>query len=83
MLMYNLIEYSDNYSGTTGSLWQYHNDEPRNPITDSNSFKFKPRFLAKTNCDGIIAVSIKYFTNFWRTLEMSLTDCGINLFVTW
>ena len=23
MLMYNLIEYSDNYSKTSGSLWQY------------------------------------------------------------
>ena len=41
MLVYNLIEYSDNCSRTTGDLWQYHKDEPKNPITDSNSFKFK------------------------------------------
>ena len=27
MPMYNLIEYSDNYSKTSGSLWQYHRDE--------------------------------------------------------
>ena len=27
MLMYNLIEYSDNYSKTSGSLWQYYRDE--------------------------------------------------------
>ena len=26
--MYNLIEYSDNYSKTSGSLWQYYRDEP-------------------------------------------------------
>ena len=26
--MYNFIEYSDNYSKTSGSLWQYHRDEP-------------------------------------------------------
>ena len=26
MLMYNLIEYSDNYSKTSGSLWQYCKD---------------------------------------------------------
>ena len=26
--IYNLIEYSDNYSKTTGSLWQYYRDEP-------------------------------------------------------
>ena len=28
MSMYNLIEYSDNYSKTSGSLWQYYKDEP-------------------------------------------------------
>ena len=76
MLMYNSIEHRDNYSGTTGSLWQYHKDEPRNPITESNSFKFKARFKANTNNDGIInaeiAVPLKYLSSFWRTLEMPL-----------
>ena len=28
MPMYNLIEYSDDYSKTSGSLWQYRRDEP-------------------------------------------------------
>ena len=28
MPMYNLIEHSDNYSETSGSLWQYYKDEP-------------------------------------------------------
>ena len=28
MQMYNLIEYSLNYSNTSGSFWQYHRDEP-------------------------------------------------------
>ena len=28
MSMYNLIEYSDNYSKTSGSLWQYYRDKP-------------------------------------------------------
>ena len=28
MLMYNLIEYSDNYAKTSGSLWQYCLDIP-------------------------------------------------------
>ena len=27
MLMYNLIEYNDNYSKTSGSLWQYYKDQ--------------------------------------------------------
>ena len=28
MPMYNLIEYSDNYSKTSRSLWQYYKDDP-------------------------------------------------------
>ena len=28
MPMYNLTEYSDAYSETSGSLWQYHRDQP-------------------------------------------------------
>ena len=35
MLMYKLIEYSDNYAKTTGSLWQYFRDEPNDNIEDS------------------------------------------------
>ena len=35
MLMYNLIEYSDNYSKTSGILWQYYMDDPKNNITRS------------------------------------------------
>ena len=37
--MFNLI-------GQNGNLWQYQKDEPKNLIRDSNSFKFKARFLA-------------------------------------
>ena len=50
--MYNLIEYSDNYSKTSGSLWQYCKDIPaininaivsftNNNLTDSFNFKIK------------------------------------------
>ena len=35
MQMYNLIEYSDNYSKTSGSLWQYYKDKPNDDLTDS------------------------------------------------
>ena len=35
MPMYNLIEYSDNYAKTTGSLWQYFRDEPDGDIKNS------------------------------------------------
>ena len=85
MLMYNLIAYSDNYSGTTARLWQYHKDKPRNPITDS--YSFKSILVANTNEHGVInlqiAVSLKYLSNFWRTIELCLINCEINLIVMW
>ena len=34
-LMYNLIEYIDNYSKTSGSLWQYYKDDPNDNIEQS------------------------------------------------
>ena len=41
MPMYNLLEYSDNYLKTAGSLWQYYKDDPNDNLTDSESFKSK------------------------------------------
>ena len=42
MPMYNLLEYSDNYRKPTGSLWNYHRDEPSNLLSsDSESFKYE------------------------------------------
>ena len=35
MPMYNLIEYSDNYTKTSESLWQYYRDESNDNLTDS------------------------------------------------
>ena len=87
MAIYNLIEYSDNYSGTTASLWQYHKDQSKGPITDSNRFKFKGSFLGNINEDGIInaeiAVTLKYFSKFWKTIEIFLINCKVNLILTW
>ena len=84
MPMYSLIEYSDNYSKKSGSLYQFCRDEPNDNITDSQSFKLKSKFLDNTNNVGIIntkiAVLLKYLSNFWRTLEMPLINCEIILF---
>ena len=88
MPMYNLIEYSDNYSKTSGSLWQYYKDDPNDNLTDSESFKSKVKITGKTPNNGNtkdveIIVPLKYLSNFWRTLEMSLINCEISLFLTW
>ena len=51
MSMYNLIEYSSNYSEPTGSLWFYSKDEAINfnaniaNIDDFKSFKYKAKLL--------------------------------------
>ena len=52
MPMYNLIEYSDNYSKTSGSLWQYYKDDPNDNLTDSESFKSKVRITGSTPAAG-------------------------------
>ena len=50
--MYNMIEYSNNYSKTSGRLWQYYKDDPNNNITQSESFKFKIKITGKTPAAG-------------------------------
>ena len=40
MPMYDLIEYSDNHSKTSGSLWQYYRDEPA--LTDADALNDFP-----------------------------------------
>ena len=88
MPMYNLIEYSDNYSKTSGSLWQYYNDEPNDNITKSKLFKSKIKTtgiipLAGNKKDVQVIVPLKYFSNFWRTVEMPLINCKVNFILTW
>ena len=97
MPMYNLIEYSDNYVKTTGSLWQYCKDiSARNANNEiiifsedntTDSFKFKAKMTGQTGNDGTkdveIMVPLKYLSNFWRTLEMPLINCEVNLILTW
>ena len=50
--MYNLIEYSDNYWKTSGSLWQYYKDESNDNLTDSESCKSKIKIVGNTAADG-------------------------------
>ena len=95
--MYNLIEYSDNYSKTSGRLWQYCKDIPAvnnngdiidfNGANATDSFNFKTKITGQTDnnvrIDNVeITVPLKYFSNFWRTLEMPLINCDVNI-LTW
>ena len=69
MPMYNLIEYSDNYSKTSGSLQQYYKDDPNDNLANSESFKYKVKITGKTPDNGNtkhveIIVPLKYLSNF-------------------
>ena len=88
MPMHNLIEHSNNYSKTSRSLWQYYEKDLNNEIARSESFKSKVKITGKTRNDGKtkeieIMVPVKYLSNFWRTLEMPLINCEVNLILSW
>ena len=95
MSMYNLIEYSNNYSDTSGSLWQFERDEIEVHVDlaadISSSFKYK-FFIGNSVADGAanrknkavkIAVPLKYLCSFWRSLEMLLINCKIEFLLKW
>ena len=52
MPMYNLIEYSDNYAKTLGSLWQYFRDKPDDNDDMDESKSFKSEIKGKTPNNG-------------------------------
>ena len=96
MPMYNLIEYSKDYSKTTVSLWNYYRDEPNscknknvnNSIKDSKSFDYKTNITGglegnNTEKEVEIAVPLKYLSNFWVTLDTTLINCEVSLILTW
>ena len=56
--------------------------------TQSESFKSKIKTTGKPPAAGNtkdveINVPLKYLSNFWRTLEMPLINCEVNLILTW
>ena len=97
MPMYNLIEYSDNYQDSSATLYEYKRDElPEDDAVadltadNSSSLKYKISLLGNPVVANNIArinvkvvVPLKYLSNFFRSLEMPLTNCKIKLNLTW
>ena len=94
--MQNLFEYRKNYSKTTGSLWIYYRDEPNSgsvgdknySIRGSKYFDYETNNTARlegnnTEKEVEIAVPLKHLRNFWKTLDIPLINCEINLILTW
>ena len=94
--MYNLIEYTDNYSNTSEGLQHFKREEQiiingNIPVainsTNSTSFEYKSNFIKKSD-DGTFenvkrAVPLKYMNDFLRSLEMPLINCKIHLQLNW
>ena len=90
-----MFDYSDNYSDTSGSLWQFKRDEIIGNINltnnNSSSFKYKSNLIGNTDADGAnrkkegvkIVVPLKYLSNFWRSLEIPLINCKVELSLRW
>ena len=97
--MYNLLDYGKNYKKTTGSFWNYYRDEPNSglggennnvnySVKDSKSFDYKTSITGKIEGNSTekkveIVVTLKYLSHFWRTLNIPLTNCEINLILIW
>ena len=83
MPIYNLIEYSDNYSETSGRLWQYCKDIPavnnNNAIVDftnahiTASFNFKAKMTSQTDVNRIKDVEIM----------VPIINSEVNLILNW
>ena len=94
--MYNLIEYTDNYSNTSEGLQHFKREEQiiindNNPVainsTNSTSFEYKSNFIKKSD-DGTFEnvkrpVPLKYLNDFLRSLEMPLINSKIHLQLNW
>ena len=87
MLMYNLIEYSSNYSDTKGILWFYSKDEAANFMLILRTKMLLNLILGNTEAGGdngifkskTITVPLKYLSNFLRSLQMPLIKCKVEL----
>ena len=70
-------------------VWNYYRDEPSNPLfSNSESFKYKTNIAGKTPEDNdsltdIKLVILKYLSNFWKSLNIPIINCDLELILTW
>ena len=102
ILMYNLLEYSDNYSITSGTLSNDYTEEVNDDVnknndndyrinnektTTSKTFEYKTKIIGSTpnnnsSLDEEGVTPLKHLRNFWRFLNLLLTNCKIVLDLT-
>ena len=86
MPMYNLLEYSDNHQNSTGSLYQFKRDEPPDNnaevANNTTSLVHKSKLIKGTDDNNVNNVKL-VCEQFFRSLEMPLVNCKIDLELTW
>ena len=97
--MYNLPEYSKNYKKTGSVWNYYRDEPSNTLSTSTESFKYKTSITGNTYNVGDgdsgydankidkneteIVIPLKHLSNFWRTLNIPLINCEIELILTW
>ena len=74
MPMYNLLEYSQNYSMTSGNLWKYYRDEIKDDDNKRSGNEGDTNRLPVASLNIEVTISLKYFSNFLRFLDLSAID---------
>ena len=97
MPLYNRLEYTPAYEKTSGLFCQYCKDIPAVDdnniivnVTDNDladSFNFKVKMTGQTGDDGTknveIMVPLAYLSVAWRSFELPLINCEVNLILIW
>ena len=99
MPMHNLLQYSDNYSMTSASLWNYYRDEINDDANENvnnrinnktilSKSEYKTKLIGSMpndndTLDTEVVVPLKYFSNFWRSPDLPLINCKTELDLLW
>ena len=88
MPMYNLLEYSKNHKKTNSSTDD--DDNITHSILNSESFDYEANFMEigvtqnnLTKNNAKVVIPLKYLSNFWRSLNIRLINCEVELILTW
>ena len=75
---------SKNCRKITESLWNYYRDESSNPFSsDSKSFVEKTSEDNDSLMNAKVVIPLKHLSSFWRTLNIPLINCEVELILTW
>ena len=88
--MHNLLEYSNNYQNSTGSLYQFKRDKPPDDNADvannTTSLVYKSKLIKGTDDNNVnnvkLVLLLKYVSNFFRSFQLPLVNCKIDLELT-